>query len=227
MREERIPLERWGDAARRRRARRERHAPALPAVARTRAEHRVLQRNGLDPGEFEEIYWGRWFYPINVLALCLAAVPFAFGSLRSGGWASGLFIGIVFALGFWMLQTMFGNLAQAFRFDIRIAYMLPLAVMLGVSAWLFRRRSGYSGASRFRLAMHVRAACAVVPRQRSRSIHAHQKPSPPASSDTVPTANASNTARATSALFRLAPRVAQRHGRIPSVYPPRCQLSAA
>ena len=48
----------------------------------------------------------------------------------------------VFALGFWMLQTMFGNLAQAYRFDIRIAYMLPLAVMLGVSAWLFRRRSG-------------------------------------------------------------------------------------
>ena len=38
-----------------------------------------------------------------------AAVRFAFGSLRSGGLGKRLFIGIVFALGFWMLQTMFGN----------------------------------------------------------------------------------------------------------------------
>jgi lipopolysaccharide export system permease protein len=100
------------------------------------------QRNGLDASEFEENYWGRWFYPINVLALCLAAVPFAFGSLRSGGLGKRLFIGIVFALGFWMLQTLFGNLAQAFKIDVRIALLLPLVVMMGVSMALFRRRSG-------------------------------------------------------------------------------------
>jgi lipopolysaccharide export system permease protein len=77
-----------------------------------------------------------------VLALCLAAVPFAFGSLRSGGLGKRLFIGIVFALGFWMLQTLFGNLAQAFRFDIRIAFLAPLVVMFATSAVLFKRRSG-------------------------------------------------------------------------------------
>src|SRR5690606_35043739 len=43
------------------------------------------KRNQLDASEFEEYYWGHWFYPLNVLALCLAAIPFAFGSLRSGG----------------------------------------------------------------------------------------------------------------------------------------------
>ena len=58
-------------------------------------------RNSLDASEYEEHYWGRWFYPLNVLALCLAAIPFAFGSLRSGGLGKRLFIGIVFALGFW------------------------------------------------------------------------------------------------------------------------------
>ena len=42
---------------------------------------------------------GAWFYAFNVLALCLAAVPFAFGTLRSGGLGKRLFIGIVFALG--------------------------------------------------------------------------------------------------------------------------------
>ena len=113
----------------------------LPS-ADLRSSIQYRKRNGLDAGEYEEHYWGRWFYPLNVLALCLAAIPFAFGSLRSGGLGKRLFIGIVFALGFWMLQTLFGNLAQAFRFDIRIAFLAPLVVMFATSAILFRRRSG-------------------------------------------------------------------------------------
>ena len=68
-----------------------------------------------------------------MLALCLAAVPFAFGTLRSGGMGKRLFIGIVFALGFWLLQQQFVRLAQVYHFDYRLAYLLPTLVMLGVS----------------------------------------------------------------------------------------------
>lgn len=100
------------------------------------------KRNGLEAAEYEEHYWGRWFYPLNVLALCLAAVPFAFGTLRSGGLGKRLFVGIVFSLGFWLLQTQFVKLAAVYRFDFRLAYVVPPAVLLAVSAWLFRRRSG-------------------------------------------------------------------------------------
>ena len=100
------------------------------------------RRNGLQSSDFEEIYWGRWFYPVNVLALCLAAIPFAFGSLRSGGYGKRLFMGMVFALGFWILQKTFTQLAGIFHFDFRIAYAMPPAIMLGVSWWLFKRRSG-------------------------------------------------------------------------------------
>ena len=99
-------------------------------------------RNGLDAGDFQEIYWGRWFYALNALALCLAAIPFAFGSLRSGGLGKRLFVGIVFALGFWLLQTQFVRLAQVYRFDFRVAYLLPTVIMVAVSVVLFRRRSG-------------------------------------------------------------------------------------
>lgn len=101
-----------------------------------------FKRNSLDASEFEEIYWDRWFYPVNVLALCLAAVPFAFGALRSGGLGKRLFIGIVFALGFYLLQRQFVSLAGVYKFDYRLAYVLPPTVMLAVSAVLFRRRSG-------------------------------------------------------------------------------------
>ena len=140
--QEKVPVERWktqlDDAALAASVTRPRYLSSKELAESIT----YFKRNGLDPGDFEEIYWGRWFYPLNVLALCLAAVPFAFGSLRSGGLGKRLFIGIVFALGFWMLQTLFGNLAQAFRFDIRIAYLAPLVVMFATSAFLFRRRSG-------------------------------------------------------------------------------------
>ncbi|HSX64320.1 MAG TPA: LPS export ABC transporter permease LptG [Pseudoxanthomonas sp.] len=99
------------------------------------------KRNGLDAREYEDLYWSRWFYPLNVLALCLAAIPFAFGSLRSGGMGKRLFLGIVFAVGFWALQTMFVRLASAFHLDFRIAYALPSIVLLLTSGLMFRRRS--------------------------------------------------------------------------------------
>ncbi|MCC7634047.1 LPS export ABC transporter permease LptG [Stenotrophomonas rhizophila] len=107
---------------------------------RTSIEYR--KRNGLDARDYEDIYWSRWFYPVNVLALCLAAVPFAFGSLRSGGMGKRLFLGILFALGFWLLQLFFGRMAGALKFDYRLAYALPPIVMLAVSGMLFRRKSG-------------------------------------------------------------------------------------
>lgn len=99
------------------------------------------RRNNLESGDFENVYWGRWFYPFNVLALCLAAMPFAFGSLRSGGYGKRVFVGIVFALGFWMLQLIFSKLAGIYRFDFRIAYALPPLIMLTISYLMFRRRS--------------------------------------------------------------------------------------
>jgi len=113
----------------------------LPATELSRSIA-YRKRNGLDASEYEEHYWGRWFYPLNVLALCLAAVPFAFGSLRSGGLGKRLFIGILFALCFWLLQTQFVKLAGVYKFDFRIAYLIPPTIMLAVSAALFRRRSG-------------------------------------------------------------------------------------
>lgn len=99
------------------------------------------KRNGLDAREYEDLYWSRWFYPLNVLALCLAAVPFAFGSLRSGGMGKRLFLGIVFAVGFWALQLQFVRLASAFHLDFRVAYAMPPILLLAVSMWMFRRRS--------------------------------------------------------------------------------------
>jgi len=102
----------------------------------------VLDRSEQDASAFREAWWARVFYPFDLLVLVFCAMPFAFGTLRSGGLGKRLFIGIVFALGFWLLQTQFVKLAGVYKFDYRIAYLVPPALMLAVSFALFRRRSG-------------------------------------------------------------------------------------
>lgn len=99
-----------------------------------------MRRNGIDPGPYAVTYWERWFYPLNVLALCLAAMPFAFGQLRSGGFGKRLFAGIVFGLAFFLVQRLSVNLATVYRIDLRLAYLGPPLLVLVASRWLFRRR---------------------------------------------------------------------------------------
>lgn len=98
------------------------------------------RRNELDARDYEETFWSRVFYPLNVLALCLAAIPFAFGSLRSGGAGKRLFLGVLFALGFWVVQILSERMASVLRFDYRIAYAIPPALTLLCSWWIFRNR---------------------------------------------------------------------------------------
>jgi lipopolysaccharide export system permease protein len=98
-----------------------------------------LERNGLDRGAFESAYWARWFYPVNVLVLCLAVMPFAFGTLRSGGFGKRLFLGIVIGVAYYMLQRLAVNTAEVYRFDLRTAYLVP-PLLVATASWLYFRR---------------------------------------------------------------------------------------
>lgn len=113
--------------------------PRYLATRDLSASLEYLQRNGLDAGAFESAYWARWFYPINVLVLCLAAMPFAFGTLRSGGFGKRLFLGIIFGVGFFTLQTLTVNMAEVYRFDLRLGNLLP-PLAIALMSWLWFRR---------------------------------------------------------------------------------------
>lgn len=114
--------------------------PRYLSSAELSANIEYMRRNALDAAAFENVYWSRWFYPLNVLALCLAALPFAFGSLRSGGFGKRLFIGIVLGIGFMLAQRLFASLGEVYRFDPRIAHALPPLLLLGLSWGVSARR---------------------------------------------------------------------------------------
>lgn len=113
--------------------------PRYLAASDLKANIEYLERNRLDPAEFAAAYWARWFYPVNVFVLCLAAMPFAFGTLRDGGLGKRIFIGIVFGIGFFLLQRMAVDLAAVYRLDVRLGHLLPPA-LVALLAWAWFRR---------------------------------------------------------------------------------------
>ena len=99
-----------------------------------------MRGNGVDAFDYQSAYWARWFYPLNVLALCLAAMPFAFGQLRQGGFGKRLFIGIVCGLVYFVLQKLATDLSSIYRFPVWLAQVVPPLLVLAASRLYFRRR---------------------------------------------------------------------------------------
>jgi len=100
-----------------------------------------LQRNKQDAQVFEVAFWGRVFYPLNVLALVFCAVPFAFGTLRSGGLGKRLFVGIVLAISWYFLQRAVVNFGVVYGMSLVLANLLPAFVLAAISIVYFRRNA--------------------------------------------------------------------------------------
>lgn len=98
-----------------------------------------LEANGQSPGVYAVAFWTRALYPLNVLVLVLCAMPFAFGSLRSGGLGKRIFIGILIAIAWYFLQQAMINFGTVYGVPPLAANLLPAAV-LAVLAWFYFRR---------------------------------------------------------------------------------------
>ena len=94
--------------------------------------------NGLETRSFEAALWYRISFPVGVLGLLLAGLPFVFGALRSGGLGKRIFLGMVLALAFFFLQRTVANLFETYGWNLATAYLLP-PILLGT--WgLYRLR---------------------------------------------------------------------------------------
>jgi lipopolysaccharide export system permease protein len=106
--------------------------PDLLSSAALRVQIEQARRNGLATGAQEDALWSQWLYPLATLALVFAAIPFAFGQRRSGGFGMRLMVGIVFALLARLVQPMLGNLAVAYALPMLLAHLLPILALLAI-----------------------------------------------------------------------------------------------
>ncbi|WP_291225371.1 LPS export ABC transporter permease LptG [Dokdonella sp.] len=101
----------------------------------------ALTRNRQDASMFRGMWWQRVFYPLSILVPTFCALPFAFGALRSGGLSKRLFLGVLLALGFFLLQRSVINLATVYDVAPALANLLPPLLLIAAAAAYFRRRA--------------------------------------------------------------------------------------
>ena len=98
-----------------------------------------LEANRVDATPYRAAFWSRVFYPLDVLALVLASLPFAFGALRSGGLGKRLFLGAVLSVSWYFFQKAAVNVAVVYGVDFRVAHVLPIALLAAISYSYFKR----------------------------------------------------------------------------------------
>ena len=101
---------------------------------------RYLAANGLDPAPYANAFWGHVLFPFSVLALVFCAMPFAFGSVRSGGLGRRVFIGILLAIGWYFLQRVITNMGMVYGVSALLANLLPPLLLVILAGAYFRRQ---------------------------------------------------------------------------------------
>ncbi|TVR91763.1 MAG: LPS export ABC transporter permease LptG [Wenzhouxiangellaceae bacterium] len=113
--------------------------PRLLAMRDLYRMRSYLDRSGLDTGPYDQAFWSRIFFPLNVIAMVLIALPFVFRSARSGNQGAGLFIGVMLGLVFFVVSRLSAGMALLWPLPLWLSTMLPALLIIAVSAVLMRR----------------------------------------------------------------------------------------
>jgi lipopolysaccharide export system permease protein len=97
------------------------------------------QENALKSDKFELAYWKRFSVPLSTLVMLILAMPFLFGSQRSGGIGQRVFIGIVVGIAFFLLNRVLNELGIVYGITPFISAFLPLSIFLLMSLLVLQR----------------------------------------------------------------------------------------
>lgn len=98
-----------------------------------------LRTNRQNPGVYLNAWWTRAFYPINTLLLVLCALPFGFGTLRSGGLGKRLFLGVIVAIAWYFLQRTVISTGAVFGVPPFAVNLIPALLLLAIAVAYYRR----------------------------------------------------------------------------------------
>jgi lipopolysaccharide export system permease protein len=94
---------------------------------------------GLPNNKIWLLFWQRAFQPLAVVVMILLAMPFVFGSIRSGAMGHRLLVGIIWGLGFYFLTQFFGQLSLVYSVPAIVGALLPILVFASVGFLLMKR----------------------------------------------------------------------------------------
>jgi lipopolysaccharide export system permease protein len=96
-------------------------------------------RQGQDPSAYLLSFWEKLLQPLTTAALVLVAISFIFGPLREATMGARVFSGVMFGLGFIILQKLFNTVGLIYQINPLLAVLTPIVLTLGIGFILLRR----------------------------------------------------------------------------------------
>lgn len=100
---------------------------------------RYLRGNGLDAQAYEVAFWSRAAAAVAVVPMCLLALPFAFGSLRSSGAGARMVVGVIIGVAYFLAARGLADGGAVYGLDPVLVAWLPTLVLAGVTAFMVGR----------------------------------------------------------------------------------------
>jgi lipopolysaccharide export system permease protein len=100
-----------------------------------------LKSNGLESDRYEIAFWGRIAKIAGIAVMCMLALPFVFGSLRSTGAGSRMLIGALIGVGYFLLGNTMADSGAVFDLSpFLVAWFPTVALLIGTLVALRRLR---------------------------------------------------------------------------------------
>jgi len=102
---------------------------------------KILQQRGQNADHYIMALWQKLSAPLTTGAMLLLSLPLIFGPIRET--SAGLLVTIAVLIGIfaYLFNNIIGDLGLLLNFSPAGTVLTPIAVILGISAWLARRRS--------------------------------------------------------------------------------------
>lgn len=98
-----------------------------------------LEQNKQNTGPYALAFWQKLISPFAIVVMMVLAIPFVFGSQRSGGIGARLVIGIVLGLSFFVVSRGFGYFGLLYGVPAAVGATLPTVLFFGLALVMLRR----------------------------------------------------------------------------------------
>jgi len=98
-----------------------------------------LDQNRQNTGSYALAFWQKLTSPFATVVMMVLAIPFVFGSPRSGGIGARLFTGIVIGLAFFVVSRGFGYFGLLYGVPAFLGAVLPALLFFGAAVVMLRR----------------------------------------------------------------------------------------
>ena len=113
--------------------------PEQLSIQQLRQYMMYLRENSQDTRPYQLAYWQKLTLPLSTAVMVVLAIPFVFGSLRSGSMGRNLFIGIMVGLAFYVVNKAFGYIVLGYGVSPIIGAALPTVILFVAALFMYRR----------------------------------------------------------------------------------------